>query len=64
MPTCRIPALFLMACLAGCHPKPGEQPAPDAAAIDKAVVQSMTRENVQGLALAVIDAGTVRYLAA
>ena len=50
--------------IAGCSSEPNVPPVPDAAAIDTAVVQSMTRENVRGLALAVIDEGTVRYVAA
>lgn len=50
--------------IAGCRSEPNETPLPDAAAIDTAVAQSMTRENVRGLALAVIDEGTVRYVAA
>lgn len=50
--------------IAGCRSEPNETPVPDAAAIDTAVAQSMTRENVRGLALAVIDEGTVRYVAA
>ena len=66
MSNCRVAALLLLlpALLNGCRPKPGEQPVPESAAIDAAAFQSMTREQVQGLALAVIDAGAVRYVAA
>ena len=56
--------LLLPALLCGCRPKPGEQPVPDTAVIDATAVQLMKRENVQGLALAVIDQGKVRYVAA
>jgi CubicO group peptidase (beta-lactamase class C family) len=56
--------LLALVLLSACRPKPGEQPVPDEAAVDAAAVQSMKRENVHGLALAVIDAGTVRYVAA
>src|SRR5215204_1410188 len=66
MARCRLPLLLLLLLLslAGCRPKPDQQRVPEAAAIDATVVQLMTRENVQGLALAVIDAGAVRYVAA
>ena len=36
---------------------------PSGAIVDAAVARLMTRENVQGLALAVIDAGKIRYVA-
>ncbi len=56
--------MLLLLLVPGCRPKPGEQPFPDAEVIDATVAQSMRRENVRGLALAVIDSGAVRYVAA
>lgn len=47
--------------LEGCQ---REHELPDAATGDTAVLGSMTREHVQGMALAIIDAGTIRYIAA
>ena len=60
----RLSLALALLLIAGCRSEPNETPLPDATAIDTAVAQSMTRENVRGLALAVIDEGTVRYVAA
>jgi CubicO group peptidase (beta-lactamase class C family) len=48
----------------GCAPSHAERDLPDGATIDTAALGLMKREKVQGLALAVIDAGTIRYVAA
>jgi len=57
-------ALFLLPSLHGCRTPRAEHDVPDAATIDTAVLGLMKREHVQGMALAVIDAGTIRYVAA
>lgn len=56
--------LPLIVTLAACDIAPAVSPIPDAATIDSVVGRLMSREKVEGLALAVIDAGTVRFVAA
>lgn len=56
--------LLLPLTLSGCRTLQREHDVPNAATIDSAVTQLMRRENVQGIALAVIDAGTIRHVAA
>jgi hypothetical protein len=56
--------LLLLVSLDGCGTPGGGHAVPDAATIDAAVRGLMAREHVQGLALAVIDAGAIRYVAA
>ena len=64
MSTQHVVLLLPLLALNGCGTSPGEHDVPDAAAVDSAVLRLMNRENVQGIALAVIDAGTIRYVAA
>jgi CubicO group peptidase (beta-lactamase class C family) len=62
--TARAPSLLpLILSIAGCAVSPAYT-VPDTATIDTAVLGLMKREHVQGLALAVIDSGTIRYVAA
>lgn len=56
--------LLLPLTLSGCRTAQRERDTPDPATIDSAVTQLMRRENVQGMALAVIDAGTIQHVAA
>ena len=56
--------LLLPLTLSGCRTAQRERDMPDPATIDSAVTQLMRRENVQGMALAVIDAGTIQHVAA
>ena len=56
--------LALLFTLAGCAPSPGKQRTLDTAAIDAEAQRLMTRENVQGLALAVIENGKIVHVAA
>lgn len=59
----RLVALLLLS-PNGCAPVHDEPRLPAAAAIDSTAHRLMVRENVQGLALAVIDGGTIRHVAA
>lgn len=56
--------LLLPLTLNGCRTPQREHHVPSAATIDSAVTRLMTRENVQGMALAVIDAGMIRHVTA
>jgi CubicO group peptidase (beta-lactamase class C family) len=58
-----IPLLVLLAA-AGCATSPPKPSAPDGVAIDAEARRLMARENVQGLALAVITGGKVAHVAA
>ena len=60
----RIVLLSAIVSLAACDGAPHESRIPDAATIDSVVGQLMAREHVQGLAVAVIDAGAVTHVAA
>jgi CubicO group peptidase (beta-lactamase class C family) len=56
---------FLLPLMSSCsRTPPNAHEVPDAATIDSVVSRLMLRENVEGLALAVIDAGTIRHVAA
>lgn len=57
------PLLLLAMLTAGCAEPRSDHPLPDAATIDSTVRALMAREGVEGLALAVIDAGQVAHLA-
>ncbi len=56
--------LLQLLSLDGCGTSQGNHDVPDTATIDTAVRTLMKREHVQGIALAVIDAGTIRFVAA
>ncbi len=60
------PLLTLLAALllAGCAATSGNRPLPDVAAIDAAALRLMAREDVQGLALAVVADGRIVHVAA
>lgn len=64
MTTVSLFILLLLLSLDGCGASQGAHDVPEAATIDTAVLGLMKREQVQGMALAVIDAGTIRYIAA
>lgn len=58
------PLLALFATLSGCAPSPATDSMPTALTIDSTARALMQREQVQGLALAVIDHGAVVHVAA
>lgn len=62
------PGLWTLLCaslaLAGCGSRPVSQPVPVAGTIDLIAQALMQRENVEGLALAVVDNGAVVHVAA
>jgi len=58
-----LPVAFLLLA-AACRPSPGPAPAIDAAGIDAEALRLMQREDVQGLALAVIQDGRIAHVAA
>lgn len=59
-----IPSLTLLFMLAGCATVRSQSTIPGAMAIDLEAQRLMTRENVQGMALAVIDHGRIVHVAA
>ena len=58
-----LPLAFFLA-LTGCATSPGKLDALDAVAIDAEALRLMQRESVQGMALAIIEVGEVRHVAA
>jgi CubicO group peptidase (beta-lactamase class C family) len=56
--------LLLLLPLNGCGTLQGGHEVPDSATIDATVRRLMQRDSVQGLGIAVIDGGTIRYVAA
>jgi CubicO group peptidase (beta-lactamase class C family) len=56
--------ILLLPALIGCDRTRGNSAVPGAATTDSAALALMKREDVQGLAIAVIDSGTIRHVAA
>ena len=55
---------MILTVLAGCTASPTKRHAPDAVSLDTEALRLMKRENVQGLALAIIEDGKVGHVAA